>query len=69
MSGEVPWAHCDEYCLEGVGRLVGAKKEEVSVCNSLTVNIHVLLVNVKTIGVNANLTNSDFLLQTHGDSS
>ncbi|KAF1748053.1 hypothetical protein GCK72_024520 [Caenorhabditis remanei] len=43
MTGEVPWAHSDEHCLEGVGRLVGAKKEEVSVCNSLTVNIHVLL--------------------------
>ncbi|UMM41942.1 hypothetical protein L5515_017971 [Caenorhabditis briggsae] len=43
MTGEVPWAHSDEHCLEGVGRLVGAKKEEVSVANSLTVNIHVLL--------------------------
>ncbi|CAI2357195.1 unnamed protein product [Caenorhabditis sp. 36 PRJEB53466] len=43
MSGDLPWAHADEHALEGVGRLVGAKKEEIAVCNSLTVNIHILL--------------------------
>ncbi|CAB3400365.1 unnamed protein product [Caenorhabditis bovis] len=42
-NGEIPWAHGDEHCLEGVAQLVGAKKEEVAVCNGLTINIHVLL--------------------------
>ncbi|VDO68222.1 unnamed protein product [Heligmosomoides polygyrus] len=41
--GELPWAHCDEHALEGVASLVGAKPEEVALCNGLTVNIHVLL--------------------------
>ena len=44
MNGDLPWAYCDEAGLEGVGRLVGAKQEEVALCNGLTVNIHVLLV-------------------------
>ncbi|KAK5986595.1 putative Kynureninase, partial [Trichostrongylus colubriformis] len=43
-SGELPWAFCDEHALEGVAQLVGAKPEEVALCNGLTVNIHVLLV-------------------------
>lgn len=44
LNGSLPWAYCDEAGLEGVARLVGAKKEEVALCNGLTVNIHVLLV-------------------------
>ncbi|XGW32779.1 hypothetical protein V3C99_017360 [Haemonchus contortus] len=42
-SGELPWAFCDEHAIEGVGHLVGAKPEEIALCNGLTVNIHVLL--------------------------
>ncbi|VDL78784.1 unnamed protein product [Nippostrongylus brasiliensis] len=41
--GELPWAHCDEHALEGVAHLVGAKTDEIALCNGLTVNIHVLL--------------------------
>ncbi|KAL6722743.1 hypothetical protein Aduo_017837 [Ancylostoma duodenale] len=41
--GDIPWAHCDEHALEGVAHLVGAKPEEVALCNGLTINIHVLL--------------------------
>ncbi|CAD6189935.1 unnamed protein product [Caenorhabditis auriculariae] len=43
LKSTLPWAHADEYCLEDVGRLVGASKDEVAVCNGLTINIHVLL--------------------------
>ncbi|PIO72217.1 hypothetical protein TELCIR_05858, partial [Teladorsagia circumcincta] len=43
-SGELPWAFCDEHAIEGVAQLVGAKPEEIALCNGLTVNIHVLLV-------------------------
>ncbi|KHJ85144.1 hypothetical protein OESDEN_15134, partial [Oesophagostomum dentatum] len=42
-KGDIPWAHCDECAVEGVAHLVGAKPEEVALCNGLTVNIHVLL--------------------------
>ncbi|PIO63676.1 kynureninase, partial [Teladorsagia circumcincta] len=42
-SGELPWAFCDEHAIEGVAQLVGAKPEEIALCNGLTVNIHVLL--------------------------
>uniref|UniRef100_A0A1I7XVB9 Saposin B-type domain-containing protein n=1 Tax=Heterorhabditis bacteriophora TaxID=37862 RepID=A0A1I7XVB9_HETBA len=44
MSGDLPWAYCDEAAVEGVARLVGANNEEIALCNGLTVNIHVLLV-------------------------
>ncbi|KAK6766801.1 hypothetical protein RB195_026215 [Necator americanus] len=42
-KGDLPWAHCDECAVEGVAELVGAKPEEIALCNGLTVNIHVLL--------------------------
>ncbi|CAI4226774.1 unnamed protein product [Auanema sp. JU1783] len=42
-TGDLPWAHCDEKGVPGVAQLVGAKEEEVAICNGLTVNIHVLL--------------------------
>ncbi|KJH41656.1 kynureninase [Dictyocaulus viviparus] len=41
--GDLPWALCDECALDGVANLVGAKPDEVALCNGLTVNIHVLL--------------------------
>ncbi|CAI5454969.1 unnamed protein product [Caenorhabditis angaria] len=43
LSGDIPWAHADELAVTEVGHLVGAKPEEIAVCNGLTINIHVLL--------------------------
>lgn len=68
MNGDIPWAHSDEHALEGIGRLVGAKKEEVSVCNGLTVNIHVLLVFHSQI-VSTKYSIAECILQTDGDTS
>lgn len=42
--GPLPWAHCDEALVDGVAKLVGAKPVEVVLMNSLTVNLHCLLV-------------------------
>jgi kynureninase len=40
-----PWYHYKEFLKESVARLLGAKSEEVVVMNSLTVNLHLLLVS------------------------
>jgi len=43
LTEPVPWAYCDERCIEGMGKLVGAESaEEIGAMNSLTVNIHLL---------------------------
>ncbi|MEO8087700.1 MAG: kynureninase [Bacteroidota bacterium] len=41
----IPWYHYKDFLSESVARLLGAKKEEVVVMNSLTVNLHLLLVS------------------------
>ncbi|XP_061181559.1 kynureninase-like [Saccostrea echinata] len=44
-SGDLPWAWCDEYFCEDMGKIVGAKKEEIAVMNGLTVNLHLQLIS------------------------
>ncbi|CAN5496245.1 kynureninase [soil metagenome] len=41
----IPWYHYKDFLSDSVARLLGAKKEEVVVMNSLTVNLHLLLVS------------------------
>ncbi len=41
----IPWYHYKEFLADSVAHLLGAKKEEVVVMNSLTVNLHLLLVS------------------------
>jgi len=45
FHSHIPWYHYKEYLSDSVAKLVGAKKEEVVVMNSLTVNLHLLLVS------------------------
>ena len=40
-----PWYHYKEFLKDSVSKLLGAKPEEVVVMNSLTVNLHLLLVS------------------------
>jgi kynureninase len=40
-----PWYHYKEFLKESVAKLLGAKSDEVVVMNSLTVNLHLLLVS------------------------
>lgn len=40
-----PWYHYKEFLKDSVARLLGAKANEVVVMNSLTVNLHLLLVS------------------------
>nr|XP_011423822.2 kynureninase [Crassostrea gigas]XP_034302418.1 kynureninase [Crassostrea gigas] len=44
-SGDLPWAWFDEDFCEDMGKIVGAKKEEVAVMNGLTVNLHLQLIS------------------------
>jgi len=45
MSGDVPWAHCDEHAENTMAQIVGAFREEVVVMNGLTVNLHLGLIS------------------------
>ena len=45
FHASIPWYHYKEFLSDSVARLLGAKKEEVVVMNSLTVNLHLLLVS------------------------
>ncbi|KAL1241607.1 Kynureninase [Trichinella spiralis] len=42
-NGKMPWAKCDEFVLDTNAALVGAKKCEIAVMNSLTINLHLLM--------------------------
>jgi len=42
--GDMPWTHSDDFVVDGHARLVGAKKEEIAVMNSLSVNMHLLMI-------------------------
>lgn len=44
FEGDRPWLHYDDFLTEEQARIVGALPSEVAVMNSLTVNLHLLLV-------------------------
>ena len=46
LSGRVPWYSYHETVRESLARLVGARPQEVVAMNSLTVNLHLLLVSL-----------------------
>lgn len=45
FKGEYPWLPYHEFVTEGLARLVGAKPNEVVAMNSLTVNLHLMMVS------------------------
>nr|XP_022297536.1 kynureninase-like [Crassostrea virginica] len=45
FSGDLPWAWFDELFCEDMGKIVGAKKEEIALMNGLTVNLHLQLIS------------------------
>ena len=45
FQGELPWMHYDKYLVPQSARLVGAKESEVVVMNTLTTNLHLLMVS------------------------
>lgn len=44
FKSDLPWVTVDETPVEGMARVVGAKPVEVAVMNSLTVNLHLMMV-------------------------
>lgn len=45
FKGKHPWLPYHEFLTEGMAKVVGGKQEEVVVMNSLTVNLHLMLVS------------------------
>lgn len=45
FSGKFPWMPYHEFLAPGLSQLVGAKEEEVVAMNSLTTNLHLLMVS------------------------
>lgn len=45
FQGDRPWLSYHEYLQEPLARIVGAQKEEVIVMNTLTVNLHLMMVS------------------------
>lgn len=40
-----PWVSVDDYVIEESAKIVGAKKNEVAIMNSLTANLHFLMIS------------------------
>jgi kynureninase len=45
FRGELPWMHYHKFLTEQAARLVGAQAHEVVVMNTLTVNLHLMMVS------------------------
>jgi kynureninase len=45
FEGEFPWMPYHEFLTEGLAAIVGAKHSEVVAMNSLTVNLHLMMVS------------------------
>ncbi len=45
LTGDTPWYACHELVRDGLARIVGAEPGEVVAMNSLTVNLHLMLVS------------------------
>ncbi len=45
FRGDMPWMHYHRFLTEAAARLVGALPEEVVVMNTLTVNLHLMMVS------------------------
>jgi kynureninase len=45
FKGELPWMRYHEYLREPLAELVGARPQEVVAMNSLTVNLHLMMVS------------------------
>jgi kynureninase len=45
FEGDLPWATCEELLRPQMGRIVGAKTDEVNVMNFLTVNLHLMMIS------------------------
>lgn len=45
FTGEQPWLYYHKYLQPALSRIVGARPEEVLVANTLTVNLHLLMVS------------------------
>ncbi|MEM9328485.1 MAG: kynureninase [Bacteroidota bacterium] len=45
FQGELPWVDFHKYSKDALGRLVGAKPEEVVAMNNLTTNLHLMLAS------------------------
>lgn len=45
FRGEMPWMHYHKYFVEQSAHIVGAKKEEVVIMNTLTTNLHLMMVS------------------------
>lgn len=45
FKGDMPWMHYHKFLTPQTARLVGAKQEEVVVMNTLTTNLHLLMVS------------------------
>lgn len=45
LQEPLAWAESDESILDSIAGLVGAQRAEVALMNSLTVNLHILLVS------------------------
>lgn len=43
--GEEPWVRVNELCVENMSELVGAKPVEVCLMNTLTVNLHMMMIS------------------------
>ena len=63
FEGPKPWLNYDEFIVEEMARIVGALPSEVAIMNSLTVNLHLLMIRFFNPSTTDNFKRSKILIE------
>jgi kynureninase len=64
FEGSKPWLNYDDHLVDAMAKIVGALPAEVAVMNSLTVNLHLLMVRFFNAATTANFKRAKIMIES-----